>query len=349
MLGLLRCLSALLSFLRSRAFALGTLAVLLAFAIYTVGDLIRAVYIVDDGETILTYTTETDANEILDRQGITVSEHDQVSFSSPNDHYLEVTIHRAFPVSITADGKTIHRMVTGGTVDQLLMEENLDLDGDDLINCRLDQALEEGDSIVIQRVQRQETVDLVPIAYEEVDKSTSLLRYGTSRLIQSGQEGEKRLTYVETTIDGVVHERQLVGEDVLRQPVSEITLVGDGSAISPLDFSAEFPLDENGIPIGYQEVLTDQSATGYSARTGARGASGGLCAPGMIAVNYQEIPYGTKMYITSSDGSFVYGYAVANDTGIALMDGRVDVDLFYDTYMESVLNSRRTVDVYILE
>ena len=40
---------------------------------------------------------------------------------------------------------------------------------------------------------------------------------------------------------------------------------------------------------------------------------------------------------------------MANDTGIALMDGRVDVDLFYDTYMESVLNSRRTVDVYILE
>lgn len=347
--GILPSLSSLLSFLRSRAFALGILAVLLALSTFWIASMIRAVYIIDDGEVTLTYTTETNAHEILDRQGITVSEHDQVRFSSPNDHYLELTITRAFPVSVTADGRTVERMVTGGTVDQLLMEEGLDLDGDDLINCRLDQPLCEGDEIVIQRVEQQQTVDVVPIDYKEVDKSTSLLRNGSTRLIQQGQEGEKRLTYLETTIDGVVQERQLVGEDVLRQPVDEITLVGDGSAISPLDFSAQYPLDENGVPIGYKQVLTDQAATGYSARAGARGASGGRCAPGMVAINYEEIPYGTKMYIASPDGSFVYGYAIANDTGIALMDDVIDVDLFYDTYAESVLNSRRNVNIYILE
>ena len=347
--GIVPSLSSLLSFLRSRAFALGVLAVLLALCVFWIARMIRAVYIIDDGAVTLTYTTETDTQEILDRQGITVAEHDLVRASSPNDHYLELTITRAFPVSVTADGRTIRRMVTGGTVDQLLMAEGLDLDGDDLINCRLDQPLCEGDEIVIQRVEQQQTVDVVPIAYQAVDKSTSLLRRGSTRLIQEGREGEKRLTYLETTIDGVVQERQLVGEDILRQPVEEITLVGDGSAISPLDFSAQFPLDENGVPMGYKELLTDQVATGYSARAGARGASGGQCSPGMVAINYQEIPYGTKMYITSADGSFIYGYAIANDTGIALMDDIIDVDLFYDTYAESVLNSRRIVNIYILE
>lgn len=34
--------------------------------------------------------------------------------------------------------------------------------------------------------------------------------------------------------------------------------------------------------------------------------------------------------------------------GVALMDGRIDVDLFYDTYRESALNGLRTLDVYVV-
>ena len=57
-----------------------------------------------------------------------------------------------------------------------------------------------------------------------------------------------------------------------------------------------------------------------------------------------------REYIRSSDGSFVYGYALASDTGgfISGEEG-VDVDLFYETYRESALNSLRTVDIYVLE
>ena len=44
-----------------------------------------------------------------------------------------------------------------------------------------------------------------------------------------------------------------------------------------------------------------------------------------------------------------YGYAIAADTGTGLMDGVVDIDLFYDTYYESCLNGLRTVNIYILE
>ena len=36
-------------------------------------------------------------------------------------------------------------------------------------------------------------------------------------------------------------------------------------------------------------------------------------------------------------------------TGSGLVDGLIDVDLFYDTYEESKLNSVRWVDIYILD
>ena len=48
------------------------------------------------------------------------------------------------------------------------------------------------------------------------------------------------------------------------------------------------------------------------------------------------------------DGSFVYGYAVATDTGIALQNGHILVDLFYETYAESVINGAIQVNVYVV-
>ena len=45
---------------------------------------------------------------------------------------------------------------------------------------------------------------------------------------------------------------------------------------------------------------------------------------------------------------FVEGYAVATDTGIAVQDGRILVDLFYETYAESVINGAINVNVYVV-
>ena len=130
------------------------------------------------------------------------------------------------------------------------------------------------------------------------------------------------------------------------------------AAVSNLDWSEEYPLDANGIPVSYKAVLREQKATGYWRAGNAWGAGSHIsegktgvyhCTAGTVAVRPEEIPYGSKLYIRSPSGSFIYGYAVANDTGSGLVDGVIDVDLFYDTYEESKLNSVRWVDIYILE
>ena len=46
---------------------------------------------------------------------------------------------------------------------------------------------------------------------------------------------------------------------------------------------------------------------------------------------------------------FVYGYCIANDTGSSLWEDVIDLDLFYESYLESALNGMRTVDIYVLE
>ena len=78
-------------------------------------------------------------------------------------------------------------------------------------------------------------------------------------------------------------------------------------------------------------------------------ASGRKPVPGIVAVDPSKIPYGTRMYIVSSDGSFVYGYAVAGETGSAMKEGRVDFDLLYATYAQSCAHGKRALDVYFLD
>ena len=67
-----------------------------------------------------------------------------------------------------------------------------------------------------------------------------------------------------------------------------------------------------------------------------------------MAVDPNVIPYGSLLYITSTDGRFVYGYAVATYTGSAMVEGHALVDLFYDTFDEAYLSAVQSVNVYIL-
>jgi 3D (Asp-Asp-Asp) domain-containing protein len=148
-------------------------------------------------------------------------------------------------------------------------------------------------------------------------------------------------------IDGVEMEEYLLGENIVKEPVTHQVMSGFPSySVSQLDFQA--PFDENGEPASYSYVLRGQRAAGYSAPPGAGTASGRPAMVGHVAVNPNVIPYGSKLYIQSPGGHFVYGYAVAADTGTALMDGTIAVDLFYGSYAASAANGIKNVDIYVL-
>ena len=76
-------------------------------------------------------------------------------------------------------------------------------------------------------------------------------------------------------------------------------------------------------------------------------ATGTLARYGAIAVDPSVIPYGTRMYIVSNDGAYVYGVAVAEDCGGAINGSRVD--LYFDTTAECFQFGRRDCTIYFLE
>ena len=61
------------------------------------------------------------------------------------------------------------------------------------------------------------------------------------------------------------------------------------------------------------------------------------------------IPYGSKLYIVTKDGSWDYGYAIAADTGGAMRSGRILVDQYMNSYDTCMQYGVREVDIYLLD
>ena len=75
-------------------------------------------------------------------------------------------------------------------------------------------------------------------------------------------------------------------------------------------------------------------------------ATGTTVRVGTVAVDPTVIPYGTRMFIVSNDGNYVYGIGTAEDCGGAIKGNRLD--LYYPTDAECFAFGRIGCTVYFL-
>lgn len=312
----------------------------------------NVVYIYDDEDVLKFYTTDSSltARQILTREQVEFSPQDEIIFSGFEDGEASITIYRAFTVNITADGTTTEVTMTRGTVGDALDKADVVLNDDDLINVSPYEEAVSGMEIVINRVTYQTVTEETAIPFEVETTETYALSKGKTIVTQVGQEGKQVATYEQMLVDGEVASTELLDTQVVSQPVNQRQTVGTNPKQIASDIIPPegFVVDENGVPANYSKVLTGKATAYSSSRVNVRGASGQRLVQGSVAVDPNIIPYGTKLYITSADGSYIYGYAVAADTGTALMDGRVLVDCFFNTYGDSCRFGAKTVKVYVL-
>ena len=128
--------------------------------------------------------------------------------------------------------------------------------------------------------------------------------------------------------------------------VNSYGYVGLNTQGIPMSQKGTVALDANGVPLDYAYCITAK-ATAYTndpiTSTGTRPVQG------CVAVNPSKIPYGTRMWIVSADGRYVYGLGVAEDTGgfIYLSNGPA-VDLFMYSEADCEQWGWRTANIYIL-
>jgi len=301
-----------------------------------------------DGSRQMLFTTAQDPRQLMALSGIVAGEHDDVFYTEYNGNMASLNIQRAYAVSVAADGALKTAWMTDGTVSQALALSGTVLGEHDYTEPSLNTSLKEGDTVTVHRVEYRDTVVQTAIEPQTEYRETSLLYRNRRRtyVLQEGSAGVRETTSRERVVDGAVESSEVVKvEDVVPATNTIIMRYGAGAPVSALAAPAGVTVT-NGVPSSYSYVITGR-ATAYSASRG-RGSSGLGLYEGTVAVNPNVIPYGSLLYITSTDGRFVYGFAVATDTGGAMLEGRAVVDLFYDTYDEAYLSAVQTVNVYVL-
>ncbi|MDF2567608.1 MAG: hypothetical protein K0R90_1064 [Oscillospiraceae bacterium] len=336
--------------LNSRTIAVSALCLALASVMTGITFATNAVYIQDGKDVKLVYTTDNDINHVLASQGIAIGEKDEIDFTGFNKNEGTVTIKRAFDVSVSADGEIQSVPMTEGTVADVLAKAGVEVGENDLLNVSLDEQVHQGTEIVINRVEYRTVKKTVEVPFKTKEKQSVLFRRGITSLLIPGEEGKMVSTMIETVIDGKVVSTELKEKKVTQNPITQVMLVGScpQTPVSKLTPPDSLTLDTKGVPASYKQVYNGR-ATAYSARQGAGTASGRRAKVGHVAVNPKIIPYGSKLYIATPDNSYVYGYAIAADTGGALMSGKAVVDLFFNSYEESCQFGVKNVNVYVLK
>lgn len=343
-----------------------------------------SITIYDNGAAGVKCTANGTVTEALAQNNITLNDGDVLNCNKDDIIYegQEIVISRAFPVMISADGEIYKINISGGTVSDALDKAVLTVDDDDEISASLDTPLKAGMSIKITRVEVKERVQKEEVAFKTVKKNDSSMYVGQSKVLTPGVKGEKEVTYKDKYINGKLKESVAAKSVVTKAPVDEVKLVGTkkkpvpttaattaATAKSTTGYSAKntagarlasgvqtisyltppSSLTLNGnVPTSYKRKIVG-TASAYSG--GGVTATGRSVMPGYVAVNPNQIPYHTKMWIVSNDGRYVYGYASAEDTG-GFIYWSGSRSTLCDLYMasESQCNSfgRRSVTIYIL-
>ena len=334
-----------------RLAALLCCAVSVSAAFFVMDKKFRIVTVTDtDSQQVQhVYAGTSDEAVLLEAADCTLGQHDAAVLAARSDGGVQLNILRAFNVSIEADGADGGIKMSHGTVAQALEKAGVVLSGDDYTEPSLDSLVQEGmQEIVVHRVTYEERTQTEPVPFEteyvvEGDPETS--RYEHDILRSEGADGEQLVTIRDRYVDGVYEKSEVVNTEITVEPTPQVYAKVYNNIVSPLEAPEGITVNSEHVPSEYSTVYT-MKATGYYSPRG-KGASGLGLYYGTFAVDPTLIPYGTKVYIVSTDGKFVYGWAIATDTGGFIHSNRMQVDLFYETYEESAANGVKEVYVYV--
>lgn len=308
----------------------------------------------DSGRVMIHTTYATDPAKVLDEVGLELGVEDTYTTQSGLG-VSEITVQRKQSISIQYGEKLLEVISYGETVEDLLNRLELTVNLGDIVSLPMNTQTYDGMVLTISRSASVEETYTREIPFETVYCYDPSLPAGTEVVLNEGTVGRVLCTASVYYADGKEVSRTVLSETVTQQPVDALVAVGTGGQDIPQASAGGQLLVGNGVittPTG--EVLSfvgkmEFEATAYTSTDPGCNeitATGTFVHKGVVAVDPDLIPYGTRMFIVSNDGKFIYGIATAEDCGGDILGNRID--LYYETELECLIFGRRDVTVYFL-
>lgn len=318
------------------------------------------------GETFKTVGYKNVAN-VIKQEKLDVSDTDTISHSldSRLEDGMIIIIENPIKVAIKVDGKVIKDSTFSADVETVLSRCGVTLGEDDIVKPERGTIIKENTKITVSRVTYKEVTKTETAEYGTTYKDTSKMYKGATYVKSRGVNGEKEVVYKVKYVEGKKVGAEAISETITKKPVNQVIVrgtkkptpghtaasvtVGTKSVktISNFALPSKYTIDENCVPTSYK-MKFNGPGTAYNG--GYRTSTGKVPEPGYVAVDPDIIPYGSKLWITSDDGRYVYGYAIAADTGGFTWNGSGTlVDLYFNSEAECFQFGRRAVTIYVLD
>ncbi len=270
----------------------------------------------------------------------------------PADHIL-ATVH--------VDGE-VFTVDTFGKSDETLLE----MYGFTLENQDYTKRVENefGYDLYVNRMTVSTTTDNVTVPYDTIRVEDKTMMAGEEVVTTEGQDGFQVDTYEVRTLNGETS-TELVSTEVIREKIDQVITYG-----TKVDHSKPTGFKNNGSHLNLTSVtitsvdevnktftLSNGEEHSYSkvvnCKAYAYSEPGGITAmgtptrQGAIAVDPRVIPLGSRVFVITDDGSVVYGFAVAQDTGGDIKGNTVD--LHYNSNDTCRAFGVRRANIYVLD
>lgn len=318
---------------RRRATALAATAVLAALGVASAQPAEPAqVEIVDDGASRVVSSGAATVGELLAEHRVVLGPYDLVVPSPETSVHsgLRVTVFRAIPVRVLADGAERQVHVVGRTVADVLARAGVTLSPKDKVFPGLWEEVGAGDRVRVVRIREEAVVRRSTVPFPTVRRVVRTYLPQPPRVVAEGRPGLVEEVYRVVYADGRPVSKQRVARRVLRPTEPRVVQVHRPYVPSRGELARRPSL----------VVVATAYAPHHGPGVDGVTATGVPARRGVVAVDPRVIPLGSVVYVEG------YGVAVAADVGGAIRGRRLDV--CFDTAREAYRWGRRTVRVYIL-
>lgn len=296
--------------------------------------------------------TEGTVSDALKSLGIEVGENDIVSLplSAPLSKDMNISVVQRVKVILCANGEEKEILMPKSyTVQDVLNHMRVNLGEDDSVSEDVSSKIYDGMKIEVGNIKFEEVVRTETIEREVVVNTSSSMNEGETKVLEEGKDGQHELKIKQKIQNGEVVDEEILSDTIISEPVAKVMVKGTKKVASaPAAEPAKVAVSSTSDKKEVSKVIYG-SATAYTASAGARTSTGARPVEGVtVAVNPKLIPYGSRILVESTDGSF-RRELTAQDTGGALRKGSAVVDIFMNSNSSCKQFGRKNVKVSIIK